>query len=761
MPQIRYTPDDDIKVHEEGAIKLLCAAFQSHENGLPEWAKNAADEYARKETAPEDRIIVILFQGGSSRTPASISCLDFGGMTSDVIEQHFRQWADPEAAQQGLSSRGVQGGHGNGGKCYMTQMFNEYALLHTVSQRKGCRYGVVGRSVRFGYVPDREGGRDFEVTDVAEELKRGLSVTGCNLSNLPREAQDAIIRSEGFTMVTGVAPRDIKRKIPVTRLIDSFQEHPQMIQTLQHCSVYVLANGQLVNDGRPLSLPEIPAMPGAEEPRTVPIPRRVKDPVTHRRVSTTDEGSLPEGQLVLRTSDKSMRWSRKTRHSIIFEAQSGYIGYVPVPELDIQSAYRDKIYGTCRLEALEPFKQNDRSRLAESPLTRGIENFISGQIQKYCEEFELRDKRSVNRREKDAISQINEALDRWKNRLLRELVGMHGGRGGGVDPPPPPPPPLPVGTPYRLELTIPHQRVGRGVSVRPRLKFYDRNLRRIRAVPVRWISEDTNVAVVDEDLGIVNTFTYGDTRVYAVTLDGQVCSDRIPLEVARLLEICISPSELEVPLGRRRQLEAVCTLADGSQASDVGLIWTEGNSNVARVGVAGVVVGAGLGETEVTAGDDSMLAATPARITVVEGEGGGESDGGGRGFPRVLVSGEFDPDPDTGEFRYFSSDDPPVYQMPEDFDRNIWWINSAAPMARLYLDWAQGYGYESREWRMYHLERYVDIIVQMAMTCGDSQSETQSANEWILNWGTKVAEIQAAVAADLKDFINTGKLPEV
>jgi hypothetical protein len=167
-----------------------------------------------------------------------------------------------------------------------------------------------------------------------------------------------------------------------------------------------------------------------------------------------------------------------------------------------------------------------------------------------------------------------------------------------------------------------------------------------------------------------------------------------------------------------------------------------------------------LGETEVTAGDDSLLA-DGVKITVVEGEGGGESDGKGRGFPRVLVSGEFDPDPDTAQFRYFSSDDPPVYQMPEDFDRNIWWINSAAPMAKLYLDRAQGYGYESREWRMYHLERYVDIIVQIAMTCGDSQSETQSANEWILNWGTKVAEIQMAVAADLKDFISTGELPEV
>ena len=140
MPRIRYTPDDDIKVHEEGAIRLICAAFQSHENGLPEWAKNAADEYARKDAPAEDRIIVILCKDASHASAASISCLDFGGMTSQVIEEHFRKWADPEASQQGGSSRGVQGGHGNGGKCYMTQMFNDYALVHTVTQGRGRSY---------------------------------------------------------------------------------------------------------------------------------------------------------------------------------------------------------------------------------------------------------------------------------------------------------------------------------------------------------------------------------------------------------------------------------------------------------------------------------------------------------------------------------------------------------------------------------------------------------------------------------------------
>ena len=117
MSQLTYTPDQDIKVHEEGAIKLICKAFQSHETGLPEWLKNSADEYAR-ENAPEDkRAIVVLFDYGRRGVRQSISCLNFSGMTSKAIEENFRIWADPEAAQRGAKTAAVQGGHGNGGKC--------------------------------------------------------------------------------------------------------------------------------------------------------------------------------------------------------------------------------------------------------------------------------------------------------------------------------------------------------------------------------------------------------------------------------------------------------------------------------------------------------------------------------------------------------------------------------------------------------------------------------------------------------------------
>jgi hypothetical protein len=639
----------------------------------------------------------------------------------------------------------------------MTQMFERYSLLHTVADGKGNRYGVQGGSIRFGYIPDRKIGRDFPVADPRKELDLALSHTGYTVDSLPDFARQALADVEGFTLVTGLGPRGYEKTIPFSRLVESLLEHPQMLLTLQLCAVYVLHNGRAVNGGKPLALPDIEPMKGAEEPRVILIPDTLRDPVSDERVSTTNNHRFPPGELILHTSHTSMRWSKKTRHSIVYQTDNGFIGYRSVPELDIQSLYRDRIYGTCRLESLEPFKQNDRARLAESPLTRAVERFIAHSIQEYAKEFEYREKRQHDKKEKDAISRINEALDKWKNRFLHTLMqGMWGDAGGGTSGGGG----LPTGVPTRLELSVTKPRLGRGVALRPTLKFFDAMGRRIRPAPVDWTSDDTNVAAVD-DLGILTGFSYGSTILYAETCDGRVRSNRIPLEVVRIHKIVIDPAEVEVAVGGRQGLTGLCELSDGSQADDISLIWTESNPTIARVSASGMVFGFHPGEVEVSAGDDGVMAENRVRVRVLAGDGGGgEGKKRGMGFPKVLVSGDIDRDPDTAEYVNLSSEYPPVWQQPQDVERNIWWINSAAPLAKLYLDRSQGYGYEMREWRMYHLERYIDVIVQISLTYGPDGPSSLSPGDWILRWGSMVAEIQAAAASDLAGFIANGELPE-
>lgn len=516
-----------------------------------------------------------------------------------------------------------------------------------------------------------------------------------------------------------------------------------------------MVNGRPLAAGKPLSLPEIRPMEGAAEPRVLDIPAKLEDPRTGEKISTTEDGKYPQGTLTLRTSEKSMRWNLKGRHNVTFKAQSGYIGYVEVLELNVQSEYRNRIYGECHLDSLERFKQNDRARLATSSLTRAVEHYISRQIQDYANEFEALERRLHDQEEKNLVKRLNEALDEWKNRLLDEIMSNLWGT-GTIDGPPPRQA-LPSGKAVRIELSLSHQRAGVGVAFRPALRFYNSKNELIRPVPFEWISEDTNVAMVDGDLMVINTFAFGRTQIYARTLDNRLQSNKAPLDVVCIHGITIQPNEVQVPERGRTKLEAICSLVDGVNTPDVLLQWIVDNPSVARVSSSGLVYGVSQGQTEVVAGDDRCEAAKHAVVKVVEGIGRGPGKKG-KGHPVVLISG-VDADPETGAEVSFRYDDPPVHQRVEDVDLNIWWINSSSPLAKLYSNKSRGYGYDSREWRMYHLERYIDVIVQIAVTHGPQEAPALSVDQWIGAWGQKAAEVQLAAATELGGFIDHGDLP--
>lgn len=754
---LSYTPDDDIKVHEQGAIRLICSAYQTHEDGLPEWIKNAADEYMGNNAPPERRVIVVMLHSENKAFPASISVLDFSGMTSKVIEEDFRVWADPEASQRRRpkGKLGVQGGLGNGGKCYMVMVFDEHSVLHTVTAGKGCRYGVRGGTVQFGYVPDRKSGRNFAVTDLKSELITALSGIGVDFAALPEAARNAVATSKGFTLVTGTGPKGWHGRVPVSHVVQALRDHPQMRLSLEFCEVFVMHNGTVVPKASPLTLETILPDPAFADDRVIDIPAELIDPTTGDRVSTTDDGKEPAGTLTLKSSAVSMRWSRKFRHVINYRAKSGYIGYRPVLEFDINSPAKERIYGDCVLMSLEPMRQNRRAELANSPLTRAVEAFIATNVQEYAKEFEARDRREYDQVEKDELSKMNDALDRWKNQFMAQyLEGIWGAGGKKRGIPPPPPPPLPSGTPQAIEIALSHSYSGIGVAFRPALRFFDGKGDRIRPTPYKWISEDTNVAWVDDDLNVVTTFAPGHTEIWAQTLDGKVISNRVALDVVKIKSVQLSPLELQIPLGSRHAITAQCGLSNGQLSSDIYLVWFETEGTVAQVSASGQVFAHALGTTEVTAGDDKCMAEESVKVKVVEGSGGG--DGQGHGYPRILISG-VNKDPDTAMDVNYQNDDPPVVQRPEDANRNIWWINSTSPFADMYL--GTRYGVKSREWRQYHVERVVEVMAQIALS-SDPENEDLDINAWLLKWGEQQAAIRLAAAQSLDAFIAIGSLPD-
>ena len=243
--------------------------------------------------------------------------------------------------------------------------------------------------------------------------------------------------------------------------------------------------------------------------------------------------------------------------------------------------------------------------------------------------------------------------------------------------------------------------------MKPKLSAFDAAGKHIRPPAVTWMSDNESVASVDTIIDVVNTHARGEAYLHCETLDKNIVSNSVKLEVVDIVSILLDPPTIEVNAGSRRHVNITCTLSSGEQANDVALLWFENNPSIAQVSASGLVYGIAEGTTEVTAGDDRVNADSSVSVTVLPGDtGGGRSSSA---YPRVLIS-EIDPDPDTGETVILSVDDPPVHQLPGDVERNIWWINSASPLAQLYL--GEKFGPHSREWRIYHVERYIDVIVR-------------------------------------------------
>lgn len=114
--EIKFEKDDNIRIHARGAIAQLCSPFRSHEQGLPEWLKNASTAYANDNAGSEDRVLTLFLGKIPSTGEHYLAILDHVGMTVEDIEKRFSDWGNPESHKGGASaSEVIEGGHGNGG----------------------------------------------------------------------------------------------------------------------------------------------------------------------------------------------------------------------------------------------------------------------------------------------------------------------------------------------------------------------------------------------------------------------------------------------------------------------------------------------------------------------------------------------------------------------------------------------------------------------------------------------------------------------
>ncbi len=312
-------------------------------------------------------------------------------------------------------------------------------------------------------------------------------------------------------------------------------------------------------------------------------------------------------------------------------------------------------------------------------------------------------------------------------------------------------------SPSKIKLVVPFKQAGVNVSIKPKIEFFDVDGKRVRSIPYRWHSNDWNVATVDDELLTITTHTPGETEIWAETISGGLQSNKVTLQVVDIKFIRLDPSDIQIPAGQRRLVRAIVTLNDGLESDQVYLIWEENNRSIAVVSAIGMVYAISPGKTEIIAGDDKCTASIGTVVEVLPaiGQGGGE----GSSYPQILLS-EIDDDPlHPGQPRIFAPEEGPVYQEPKDVEANIWWINTACPLARRYLDESHGYGFKSREWRAYHLERYIEALIKIKLSHSFAQGEELSYDIMERRWSEEAAGIQLKVVQELEKFLDEGELP--
>jgi hypothetical protein len=423
---------EEKNVIDDHLLDIIGNEFKfSHEKGLSEWLKNSVDAYLRASVADEKSFIVFRFR---DRDEIIFECIDFVGMTSDDIDNALKRWGDPEAAKRGTGTR-TFGGHGNGGKFYMRQMFKH---SYFITYRSG-KLNVFGfnENRRYGFA---KGFKDKKVG--ADDAMKYAEIYDMDL---PPTIRKSILRGKtGFTVARGIHPQNTtRRKFNLGRLCEKFKNYPQARMILKYKPVSVIYNDRIFIEH--LLPEEISPMPEFEKPLEIPVPPTIswEEDGEKETILLTSE-KYPQGKLTFYTSieplSRNSRLGDLNRIDIIGEI--GVIASYKIQELGYVSRLSpaEFIYGECYCPILEDpdddCVKNDRSTLVENVKTKALRKWIGEQIDILAENIEEKEKKEIRAKNIETLSDINKVLNDWKNKfmskVMREILGGIGdGPGAG------------------------------------------------------------------------------------------------------------------------------------------------------------------------------------------------------------------------------------------------------------------------------------------------------------------------------------------
>ncbi len=418
---------EEANVIDDHLLDIIGNDFRfDHEKGLAEWLKNSIDAYRRADIPDTQQHIILNF---NSRTDNGIlfECIDFVGMNKIDIEKAFKRWGDPEAARRGLNRR-VFGGHGNGGKFYMRQMFHSSYFI-TFKNNHLSIFGF-SENKKYGFAQNY---RDKKITP-----EKALKIADIDAITFPENTRGLILSGKtGFTIVRGIKPSGIKSETKILKTIDRLKNQPQARRIIPHINVWVSFNGS--HEYKLLRPNELTPLPGFENPVIIEIPSvlLLQDDGEKLSVEMTNE-KYRAGRLILKTSEEAFGLGSRSAdlNRIDIVGEVGVIGSYQLYKLGVNTFPQASfIYGECECPLLEDPQmdsvKNDRSELVENPRSKALLLWIRECVDNFANQIASKQlSEQVSENKKISVA-FNEYLNRWKDQFMPRIIGDLFSRGDG------------------------------------------------------------------------------------------------------------------------------------------------------------------------------------------------------------------------------------------------------------------------------------------------------------------------------------------
>src|SRR3989344_1448419 len=435
----KITIDEVPNVIDDHLLDIIGNEFKfDHSKGMAEWLKNSIDAYRANGVRQDDQHVIYRFTDQGVTHP-TVECVDFVGMSQLDIEKAFKRWGDPNAAKRGKNIK-TYGGHGNGGKFYMRQMFQESRFITY-------KDGVLNI---FGFSENKKYGYARGFSDKKMRPKEALEFAEIQSLPIPKNIKEKIISGEtGFTVVQGVGPEGVRTKFKLSRELDRFKNHPQSRRILARSNVAVVYNGHSLYGL--LKPDELEPLENFKEPRIAYVPEKLtlisnKEKVVVAMVNQ----KYPAGRLTLRTSSEALsrgsNLGEMNRIDILGEI--GVIASYQLSEMAVTGfPHAAFIYGefspahegeaSILEDPEDDCVSNDRVRLIPNDRSKALLEWIAKEIDLLAADIAAVEREKQKANQKDITSKFNDVLNEWKNKhmnkILSELFGGTGGGGSGDD----------------------------------------------------------------------------------------------------------------------------------------------------------------------------------------------------------------------------------------------------------------------------------------------------------------------------------------